>query len=78
MKRKYYNTRNNVLSSIVLITASAWAQGVQAATDEELEPCMNGEVSATGLYVSQSVEDAMITKLSDTKEPGTLADKSDY
>lgn len=77
MRRKYYNTCNNVLSSIVLITASAWAQGVQAATDEELEPCMNGGVSATGLYISQSVEDATMAQLSDAKEPDTLADESD-
>jgi hypothetical protein len=45
-------TRMAVLTASILITASVWA------TDERsLDPCVNGEVSATGSYITQALED---------------------
>jgi hypothetical protein len=45
-------TRMAVLTASFLITASVWA------TDERgLEACLNGEVSASGLYPTQAIED---------------------
>jgi hypothetical protein len=77
MKRNCYNPRKTVLSSIVLFAAFALAQGVQAATEEDLEPCINGGVSATGLYVSQRVEDKMSEHLVSVEEPDAQADDED-
>ena len=34
-----------------------------AAEDHELEPCINGGVSATGLYPSQAIEDAALSNI---------------
>jgi hypothetical protein len=44
-----------VLTASILITASVWA------TDERsLEACLNGEVSASGLYPTQAIEDQVL------------------
>ena len=57
MRRKCYKSYKTVLSSITILAATAWAQSAQAVTEEDLEPCLNGAVSATGLYASQAEED---------------------
>jgi len=57
MKRNCYKSYKTVLSSITILAAFSWAQGVQATTEEDLEACINGAVSATGLYASQAEED---------------------
>lgn len=77
MKRNCYNTRKTVLNSIALLAVFIVTQGVQAATELDLEPCMNGGVSATGLYVSQSVEDERMDHLVDAEEPDAQADDTD-
>jgi hypothetical protein len=41
-----------ILTAGLLATAPAWA-----ASDHALEPCINGEVSASGLYPTQAAED---------------------
>jgi hypothetical protein len=56
MKRNCYKSHKTILSSIAMLAATTLAQGVQAATEEDLEPCINGGVSATGLYASQAEE----------------------
>jgi hypothetical protein len=56
MKRNCYKSHKTILSSIAILAATVLAQGVQAATEEGLEPCINGGVSATGLYASQAEE----------------------
>lgn len=56
MKHKGYKSHKTILSSIAILAATALSAGVQAATDEDLEPCINGGVSATGLYASQAEE----------------------
>lgn len=43
-----------------MFAAIVWAQGVQAVSEGDLEPCINGGVSATGLYASQAEEDRAI------------------
>jgi hypothetical protein len=60
-----------------LFAAFILTQGVQAATELDIEPCMNGGVSATGLYVSQSVEDTMMKQLVDAEGPDAQADEAD-
>ena len=60
MKRNCYRSHKTILSSIAMLATIVWAQGVQAATEEDLEPCINGGVSATGLYASQAEEDKAI------------------
>ena len=57
MKHNCCKSCKAVLNSIAMFAATALALGVQAATDEDLEPCINGGVSSTGLYASQAEED---------------------
>ena len=57
MKRNCRKSHKTFLSSIAMLATIIWTQGVQAAMDEDLEPCINGGVSATGLYASQAEED---------------------
>ena len=53
---------------IIVMSMTGWltiASGTYAAQVEEshrLEPCLNGEVSATGLYPTQAEEDAALAK----------------
>ena len=69
MGRNDHNLRNAVSTVIVLFAAFALTQTVQAATEEDLEPCINGGVSATGLYVSQAEEDrTMLSELVDSDQ----------
>ena len=44
---------HSVLTGILLISSQALADEVT-----NLEPCINGEVSASGLFVSQEAEDS--------------------
>ncbi|MGB5275776.1 MAG: hypothetical protein WBO73_06390 [Gammaproteobacteria bacterium] len=77
MKHNCYNTRKNIPGSIALFAAFVLTQGAQAATELDLEPCINGGVSATGLYVSQRAENEMMEHLVDAEEPASQADDSD-
>ena len=43
--------------TIILVALPLTAVGSQEK-DLELEPCINGSVSASGLYVNQALEDA--------------------
>ena len=56
MKSKCYKSHKTVLGSIAILAVTALTQGVQAATEYDLEPCINGGVSETGLYASQAEE----------------------
>ncbi len=57
MKRNCYKSHKTILSSIAMLATIVWAQSALAVTEEDLEPCINGGVSATGLYASQAAED---------------------
>ena len=57
MKRNCYKSHKTILSSIAMLATIVWTQGVLAVTEEDLEPCINGGVSATGLFASQAAED---------------------
>ena len=53
---------------ITVLSMTGWltiASGTYAANEEDshrLEPCLNGEVSARGLYPTQAEEDAALAK----------------
>lgn len=53
---------------ITFLSMTGWltiASGTYAANEEDshrLEPCLNGEVSATGLYPTQAEEDAALAQ----------------
>ena len=44
--------------ALLLATAATQAAALDDATARQLEPALNGEVSATGLFPSQEMEDA--------------------
>ncbi len=49
----------STLKAITLIAALSAIGSVSAGETRGLEPCLNGEVSASGLYPSQAIEDAV-------------------
>jgi len=52
-------SRHPFLSTVVVSALLAGSAVTLAdSTDHALEPCLNGEVSATGLFPSQAAEDA--------------------
>ena len=57
--REYLTRRSDNTSGNAKRTALGRAERVRvaAAHERSLEPCINGEVSATGKYVTQALED---------------------
>lgn len=49
----------STLKAITLIAALSAIGSVSAGETRSLDPCVNGEVSASGLYPSQAIEDAV-------------------
>jgi hypothetical protein len=57
MDRNSYKSRKTLSILLTLLASFGVTQGIAAADPEELEPCINGGVSETGVYVSQAQED---------------------
>ena len=62
MDRNSYNSRKTLSILLALLALFGVTQGIAAADPEDLEPCINGAVSETGLYVSQAQEDKATRK----------------
>lgn len=62
MDRNSYKSRKTLSTLLALLALFGATQGTAAADPEELEPCMNGSVSETGLYVTQAQEDKAARK----------------
>jgi len=62
MDRNSYKSRKTLSTLLALLASFGVTQGIAAADPEELEPCINGGVSETGLYVSQAQEDKATRK----------------
>ncbi|MGB8145083.1 MAG: hypothetical protein WCF05_07930, partial [Chromatiaceae bacterium] len=56
--------------AFLLASATTQAAAMDDATARQLEPALNGEVSATGLFPSQAMEDAFNDYLAWTKTEG--------
>ena len=49
--------KSSVLVTMLLLGAMAQVNASESDVDLQLEPCINGEVSASGLYETQALED---------------------
>ena len=56
--------------ALLLASATTQAAALNDASARQLEPALNGEVSATGLFPSQAMEDAFNDYLAWTKTEG--------
>ena len=57
---------------LIMLVALGFAGAVYA--NPELEPCLNGDVSASGKYVSQQTEDRIMAEMAE--EPCLVGDQS--
>lgn len=56
--------------ALLLISTSSQAAALDESSARQLEPALNGEVSATGLFPTQAMEDAFNDYLVWTREQG--------
>ena len=56
--------------ALLLISTSSQATALDETSARQLEPALNGEVSATGLFPTQAMEDAFNDYLAWTRERG--------
>lgn len=56
--------------ALLLISTSSQAAALDESSARQLEPALNGEVSATGLFPTQAMEDAFNDYLAWTRERG--------
>ncbi len=62
-----------MLEKILAFTLPALVSTVTLAVDDSLEPCINGEVSRSGSFPAQSMEDRIYVYLDwQTKDPFSL------
>lgn len=56
--------------ALLLTSTSSQAAALDETSARQLEPALNGEVSATGLFPTQAMEDAFTDYLAWTREQG--------
>ncbi len=56
--------------ALLLLSTSSQASALDETSARQLEPALNGEVSATGLFPTQAMEDAFTDYLAWTREQG--------
>jgi hypothetical protein len=73
------NTMTHLLSAgMIAASLAATTPAAAAPGDYELEPCINGKVSATGMYPTQAQEDAALKterELAEETRDDTIASK---
>jgi hypothetical protein len=70
MNAMFHNTARTLVMAGAFLTLSVSTISHADEQDHELEPCINGGVSATGLYPSQAIENAALADVN-------LAENSD-